>query len=56
VLVALASFLGDLDPQDDQTLVIVRLQPSLNELPSDDRLRIGRSQRFGQESTELVYQ
>jgi len=56
VLAHLRLFLGDLDPQDDQTLVIVRLQPSLNELTSDDLLAIGRSQRFGQESTELIYQ
>jgi len=56
VLVALSSFLGDLDPQDDQTLVIARLQPSLNELASDDLLGIGRLQRLGQGSTELVCQ
>jgi hypothetical protein len=32
----LRSFLGELDPQDDQTLMIVKLQPSLNELTAVD--------------------
>jgi hypothetical protein len=56
VLGRLRSFQGHLDPQDDQTLVIVRLQPSLNELRSDDFLAIDRSQRFGQGRRELVCQ
>jgi sigma-B regulation protein RsbU (phosphoserine phosphatase) len=56
VLGDLRSFLGDLDPQDDQTLMIVRLQPSLNELKNDDFLAIGRSQPFGQGGRELVCQ
>jgi Stage II sporulation protein E (SpoIIE) len=54
VLGHLSSFLGDFDPQDDQTLMIVRLQPSLDTLTSDDFLAINRSQRFGQGSRELV--
>jgi sigma-B regulation protein RsbU (phosphoserine phosphatase) len=56
VLGHLRSFLGDLDPQDDQTLMVIRLQPSLNELTNDDFLAIGRSQPFGQGRTELVRQ
>jgi serine phosphatase RsbU (regulator of sigma subunit) len=56
VLGDLRSFLGDLDPQDDQTLMIIRLQPSLNELKNDDFLAIGRSQPFGQAGRELVCQ
>jgi hypothetical protein len=56
VLLHLRSFLAGSDPQDDQTLVIVRLQPSLNELTNDDSPAIGRSQRFGEKRTELVLQ
>lgn len=40
VLGHLQSFLGDLDPQDDQTLMIIRPQPSLNESTKDDFLSI----------------
>lgn len=56
VLGHLRSFVGDLAPQDDQTLVIVRLQPSLNELTNDDFLAIDRSQRVRQGGRELVCQ
>jgi hypothetical protein len=56
VLVDLGLFLEDSDPQDDQTLVIVRLQPSLNELPNDDFLAVGDPQRFEPERSELVCQ
>jgi serine phosphatase RsbU (regulator of sigma subunit) len=56
VLDRLQSFLGGLDPPDDQTLMIIRLQPSLNELTNDDFHAIGRSQPFGQGRTELVGQ
>jgi len=56
VLGDLRSFLGDLDPQDDQTLMIIRLQPSLNELTNDDLLAAGRPQSFGQENRELICQ
>jgi len=42
VLGDLRSFLGGLDPEDDQTLMIVRLQPSLNELTNDEFLTISR--------------
>jgi hypothetical protein len=56
VLADLRSFLGDLDPQDDQTLMIIRLQPSLNDFTNDDFLAIGQSQPFGEVGTELVCQ
>jgi hypothetical protein len=36
VLGHLRSFLGDLDPQDDQTLMIIRPQPSLHEPTNDN--------------------
>ena len=36
VLCDLRSFLGDLDPQDDQTLMIIRPQPSLGEFMRDE--------------------
>jgi sigma-B regulation protein RsbU (phosphoserine phosphatase) len=50
----LRSFLGDLDPQDDQTLMIVKLQPSLNELTNDDLPGLCRSQSFEDGPKELV--
>lgn len=56
VLADLRSFLGDLDPQDDQTLMIIRLQPSLNDFTNDDFLAMGRSQPLGEVGTELVCQ
>ena len=56
VLGHLRSFLGDLDPQDDQTLMIIRLQPSLNELTNDNLLTVGRSRSFGQGNRELICQ
>jgi hypothetical protein len=56
VLGHLQSFLGDLDPQDDQTLMIVRPQPSLNEPMNDGFLAIGRSQQLLKQGIELVRQ
>jgi sigma-B regulation protein RsbU (phosphoserine phosphatase) len=46
VLSDLRSFLGDLDPQDDQTLMIIRPRPSWKELSEDDFLAVARSQTF----------
>jgi Stage II sporulation protein E (SpoIIE) len=51
----LRSFLGDLDPQDDQTLMIVRLQPSPKDLTNDHFLA-GRLQPVGPGSMELTCQ
>jgi len=56
VLGHLQSFLGDLDPQDDQTLMIVRPQPSLNEPMNDDFLAVGRSRPLRKQGIELVRQ
>ena len=56
VLGHLQSFLGDLDPQDDQTLMIVRPQPSLNEPMNDGFLAIGRSRPLRKQGMELVRQ
>jgi len=46
VLGDLRSFLGGLDPQDDQTLMIIRPRPSLHELAIDDFLAVAGSQHF----------
>jgi serine phosphatase RsbU (regulator of sigma subunit) len=46
VLSDLRSFLGDLEPQDDQTLMIIRPRPSWKELPEIDFLAVARSQPF----------
>jgi serine phosphatase RsbU (regulator of sigma subunit) len=55
VLGQLHCFIGDLAPQDDQTLMIVRLLPSLN--ASDDFPAVGRSRYFvGEARNELVWQ
>ena len=56
VLGDLRSFLGDLDPQDDQTLMVIRPRPSLHELSEDDFLEVVRSQPFGQVCLQLVCQ
>lgn len=56
VLADLRSFLGDLDAQDDQTLMVIRLQPSLNDFTNDDLRAIGWAQPVGQVGTELVCQ
>ncbi len=53
VLGDLRSFLGDLDPQDDQTLMIIRPQPSRHELAIDDFQAVERSQAF-RPSTDAV--
>jgi serine phosphatase RsbU (regulator of sigma subunit) len=47
-------FLGGLEPQDDQTLMIIRLQPSMNGLTGDVFPAPGRSQAFHPEGAELL--
>jgi serine phosphatase RsbU (regulator of sigma subunit) len=47
VLCELRSFLGDLDPQDDQTLMIIRPRPSLKEQSEEDFVAVG-GQALGQ--------
>jgi serine phosphatase RsbU (regulator of sigma subunit) len=56
VLGHLQSFLGNLDPHDDQTLIIVRPQPSLNESTNDRLFAVGRPPRFARRGIELVRQ
>jgi hypothetical protein len=46
VLSDLRSFLGGVDAQDDQTLMIIRPRPLLDKLMDDDRVAVKRSQPF----------
>jgi sigma-B regulation protein RsbU (phosphoserine phosphatase) len=50
----LRSFLGGLDPQDDQTLMIIRPRPSWKELGEDDFVAVARSKAFATTRTPLI--
>jgi serine phosphatase RsbU (regulator of sigma subunit) len=54
VLSDLRSFLGDLDPQDDQTLMVIRPRPSWKELSEDDFLLLPARNLFREPAIQLL--